>query len=515
MASIFGDEPAPDQPAAQPDGMLMDAAKAIPRGIRKGYEGLAGIGGDFYNMEVSVAEKLAQWMGASPETLAEIRAARGQNILPTTEDVQRTTTDPIFGKAGEAQTSVGQGLETAASFLPGAGRSLFRTVVAPAIGTEAGGKIGEAMGYEGTGRFIGGVLGGVAPGATARSIAGPVVSPERRRQIGILQDEGVPLTAGQATGRKALQYAETGPYEGKPAATNAAASSAFTRAALRRAGINADAATPDVMAEAQAAFGREYDDIVTRSNGVPMDSVLQNELLDTVTTFQGLKSTGAPRVIEDAMNKLADAAQANGGVVPPEVFQVIRSDIGRLRTASADPEVRHALGRIQDSLFDSIERNGQPEIAAQARDVNNRYRNFKTLEKTVGKAGGSEGDISPGQLRSTVAAGDKTGYVQGRGDFADLARAGDTMLKPLPQSGTAARMAPWMTAGGMGWLGGGMDAKAMLAGAAGAFAPAGLSSLLTSRPVRTALIRQATDPLPMINPATVALSMRQQEQGGQ
>jgi hypothetical protein len=520
--SPFGDTAMPARPA-QPPGWgdtAIDAAKAIPRGLRLGYEGLAGLGGDVYDLEISGAGKVAKWLGASPEKLAEIEAMRKDRswVGPTSAEVAEKVTNPVFGEAGAPTTRTGKVLQTAASMLPGMGETSFtRAVVAPTIGMEAGEEIGKRYGHETLGRLIGGFGGAVSPGGFTKGVTRNV-DPERSAQVRTLMDEGVDLTAGQASGSKPLKYLETGPFEGKPAAINERQGQQFSQAALQRAGITADRASPDVMLAEQENFGRQYDDLIARSGGAALDSPLETELLQTVDDFHRLKSLpqNAPTAVNGYFKRISDAARDNGGVIPPDVFKAVRSDIVRDLKNSKDPEVRQALGHLQDSMFDSIGRNGPPGIREQWRDVNNNYRNFKTIEKAMGGAGEdtSRGLITPGKLRTAVESGDRTGYVQGRGDFADLARAAEGTMKPLPQSGTAARAAPIAIgsalAAGAGQLmsGNAMAGLGLLGGAA--FQPLA-STILTSRPVRTAIVREAAGrPLPLLDPITAALIARQE-----
>lgn len=522
-------QPKPVAPArpAQPPGWgdtAIDAAKAIPRGIRKGYEGLGGLGGDVYDLEVSGAGKLAKWLGASPETLAEIEAARGKSWLPSSAEVAEKVTNPVLGEAGQPTTRTGKVLQTAASMLPGIGRTSFtRAVVAPTVGMEAGSEIGKRFGNETAGRLIGGFAGGAAPGGFTKGVTRNV-TPERSAQVRTLANEGVSLTGGQASGSKALQYMEAGPFEGKAAGIAEQQGEELSAANLRRAGINADRATPEVLHAAQEDFGRQYENLVAQNRGIQLDPTLEHDLLDNVTSYERLKGQAAAPAVNQYFGRISDAAQANGGVIPPDVFQSIRSDIaadlGRLRKGQGNGETIAALRNFQDSLYGSLERNGQPEVAAASRDLNNRYRNFKTIEKAMGGAGEdtSRGLITPGKMRTAVESGDKTGYVQGRGDFADLARAAEGTMKPLPQSGSMARAMPYVVAGAMGTAGHQLMSGQTLAalGTVGTTAlPWAGSKLLTSRPVRTSIVREAAgQPLPLLDPVTAALIARQQDQGG-
>lgn len=513
---------APTQPASWGDTAL-DVAKAIPRGVRQGYESLAGLGGDVYNLEVSGAGKLAKLLGASPETLAEIEATRGQrsSFLPTSQDVREKMTDPLLGEAGKPTTKWGEVAQTGASMIPSMGRTSFtRAVVAPTVGMEVGQEIGKRYGHEDAGRLIGGGIGALVPGGFTKGVTRKV-TPERSAQVRTLADEGVELTGGQASGSKAMQYLEAGPFEGKAAGIAEQQGEQLSRANLRRAGIDAYRATPEVMAAAQERFGHEYDSLIAQNNGIHLDPTLEHELLDNVTSYERLKGQAAAPAVNQYFGRISDAAQANGGVIPPDVFQSIRSDIskdlGRLRGGQGNAETISALRQFQDSLYGSLERNGQPEVAAASRELNNRYRNFKTIEKAMLGAGEdtSRGLITPGKMRTAVEGSDKVGYVQGRGDFNDLARAAEGTMKPLPQSGSMARAAPYVVATALGGAGTQIMNGQPLAAAAtlGATAlPWAGSKLLTSRPVRSSIVREAAgQPLPLLDPITAALIARQQE----
>ena len=131
---------------------------------------------------------------------------------------------------------------------------------------------------------------------------------ERARLLRVLQDADVPVTAGQATGRKSLQYTEAGPFEGKAGAVAGDQSRAFTKDALRRAGVLSDEASPQVMDAAFTNVGKEYDDLVAATGGVHMDQQLQQDLLDRVIKYQRLAGNSSAPAVEDYMNRMVDAA---------------------------------------------------------------------------------------------------------------------------------------------------------------------------------------------------------------
>src|SRR5262245_7767807 len=458
---------------------------------------------------------LARYFGYAPEGQDVLPVS---HVVPTTEDI-RSVTDPLVSAVSPAAQEYTRkepgnwqerSIDTTVQLLPalmGAnkgniGRTLITDVAAPAVGSEIAGETTRAYGGNETmARLIGAMLGGGAAPAGARAVTGGVEG-GRQALVNTLMREGVDITAGQAGGRKALQYLEAGPFEGKARSIADIQQKQFNRAVLKRVGIDADNASPSVIEGARDTLGSKYDDLVTRSNGVPMDTQMENDLLAASGDYERLRGAAAP-AIRNYLTRIVDAAHMNGGVIPPDMFKQIRSDVAadirKLNMAgqAGDPLLRDALVDFQQSMFGSMERAGQPDLVAEWRDTNNKYRNLKIVERAMGGAGDATmaGDISPAKFRTAVERANPQDWVAGKGDFADLARAG-TIMNPLPQSGTT----PRALMGGSGLLAaaasmahGGASALtdptqlALMAGAVGA--PWAAGSVLTSKPVRTALIR--------------------------
>lgn len=102
-----------------------------------------------------------------------------------------------------------------------------------------------------TGAEIGGALGTALPLAVSgvvnsvrRAVSPFTINPERQALVDQLGNEGVRVTAGQATGSRGLRYAESeiGGQQAEDAMNNQGEQ--FTSAILRRVGVNADRATP-------------------------------------------------------------------------------------------------------------------------------------------------------------------------------------------------------------------------------------------------------------------------------
>lgn len=340
---------------------------------------------------------------------------------------------------------------------------------------KTGGLYGAAIGL-GTPLAISGVTNAV------RRVVSPVsTSPARQSLVNTLEREGVDVTAGQATGNNTLRYAES--EIGAQAAQDIAERQGeqFTRAALSRAGVNADRATPDVIDNAFTRIGNQFDSLATRNTLKP-DRKLQNDLVDTWRNYMSVTPPNARvPIVADMMTDINNALK-NGGSLDGKTYQSLRSRLDRVARGSSDPELANTLRDIRSALDDGMERSiaaTNPKDLGDWRNARKEYRNMLVLEQAATGAGenAAAGLISPSALRNaTVAKQGRRNYARGTGDFAELARAGEGVMKPMPQSGTAPRTAirnmgaalpAFLGAGAGGVAGGGPGAMAgMVAGAA-------------------------------------------------
>ena len=484
-----------------------DIGKSAGIGLAEGAIGVAAAPGDMRSLGASATGWLAGKLGAGPETQQTVRSvtdAVGRlnpltMLAPTSSQIKEAVT-PFTGEFYKPQTTAGEFAKTTASFLPGAAIApggMARNLIAGAgagFGSETGGQIAKGTDAEPYARVAGALAGGMAPGLASRAITPLPAPPERQAAIAALQREGVPLTAGQRTGSKPLQYLES-TLGDMPGAGGVAGnmqreqSRAFTAAALRRAGENADLATPEVMRNARDRIGGTMDDIAARAN-VQMDPQFGREIGDTVREYVSLTMRGQrPPLPDNIANALTDFAQAGGNMTGPQ-FQSMRSEIGRALASSSNPELTQFLRGIRRSLDNLVERTAAPGIAQEWGTARSQYGNYKTIEKAIGGAGenAAQGMLSPSALRNALAVGNRRGaYVRGQGgDLSELARAGETAMKPLPQSGTAPRA--WAQAL---MAGGGAATGDPMMFASSILAPAAIGRALMSRPMQAYLGNQA------------------------
>lgn len=354
-----------------------------------------------------------------------------------------------------------------------------------------------------TGALIGGAVGAAVPAVAtaARRVITPFTSSaEREAAIAALRQEGVTdVTAGQRLGQDQLRRFESEMGGSAVQRTVDRQSEQFTRAALRRAGISADRATPDVMDAAFDRIGQAFDNFGTTANIQPSRK-LGADLLRAVTDYRAItgESTRAP-LIENAVADIAQHAQQNGGAISGKFYAAMRSDLTRKARGTTNPELKQAIGDVVSSLDDAMEKSVSPADAAAYRTARREYRNILVLEKAAGGAGEqtAEGIITPAKLRSAVQQQDKRAYVRGKGDFAELARAGEMLLKPMPSSNTA----QWLRAQGVSSaITGGVGASegyrqgdlsgALIGGLAGIAAPRLAARAALSGPGRALLTNQ-------------------------
>ncbi|XOK11618.1 hypothetical protein ACI6PO_00520 [Agrobacterium tumefaciens] len=348
-----------------------------------------------------------------------------------------------------------------------------------------------------SGLAVGTIIGSALPGAASlvgnavRRVVSPVsASPARQSLVNTLEREGVDVTAGQATGNDALRYAES--EIGGAAARDLVERQGeqFTRAALSRAGVNADRATPEVIDNAFNRVGNQFDSLATRNTLKP-DRKLQNDLVDTWRNYMSVTPPNARvPIVADMMTDINNALK-NGGSFDGKTYQSLRSRLDRVARGSSDHELANTLRDIRSALDDAMERSiafTNPKDLGSWRNARKEYRNMLVLEQAATGAGenAAAGLISPSALRNaTVSKHGRRNYARGSGDFAELARAGEGVMKPMPQSGTAPRTAirnmgaalpALLGAGAGGAAGGGPGAMAGMA--AGAALPAFAGKLM-------------------------------------
>jgi len=310
-----------------------------------------------------------------------------------------------------------------------------------------------------------------------------------------LRNEGVDVSGGQATGNPRLRYAESELGGPSADALMERQGEQFTSAAMRKVGEpSAPYATPDVLDRAFTRIGGQFDQLSARNTLNP-DRQMVTELRNARNDYNRLVAPNQ-RVpaVQDALDDIVHQVQASGGQLPGDVYQTMRSRLSAdARGSARDPQLQHALYDIVGALDNAMERTitrVNPRDLGAWQEARRQYRNMMVIERAAGYAGeaAAAGRITPQNLgRAAVSLHGLRNYVRGRGDFADLARAGREVLATLPQSGTipraAARAIPSVvgaTVGSLAGLGTGPAVGAGLGAAAGYATHRGLGAAMLS-----------------------------------
>ena len=515
----FAGETEQEQP-----GLVYDAGKAAGAGIVKGIIGLTALPG--------TVEQLGR-MGINYAAGKEAVAPQAQ-YAPTYDDIKGAY-EQRAGKLYEPRTTLGKYVGTVAEFAPGmlfpggAGASLARkaltNVVAPAVASETAGQMTAGTSAEPYARIAGGVVGGMVPNAVGRVISPSRVDPERLRQSAVLAQEGVPVTAGQVTGSNPLRYAESVAVDtpfagGRAKAVMDTQAERFTAATLRRAGIDAPRATPEVIDDAFRRIGNEFNQAASVISvplarvtpaGTPVVTPVVRQVERIASDYERITpaatASGLPRSIAD---ELAAMAQSNS-LMDGRTYLRWRSELGRAARGAQDATTRDAVYDIQRALDLAAERwlrrpvgpargnipapRDLSQYADRLRNARNEYRNMLVIERAATGAGenAANGLISPAALRNAVVQQNRRSYARGQGDFGELARAGEALMKPLPQSGTGPRVGVQLMGttlgGGIGAMFGGPVAGPIAGAAIGQMAGPAIMGRAVMSPWMQAYLR--------------------------
>lgn len=505
---IAGPAKAEKQPVSAGE-MVSDVAKSAGIGLAQGAIGLATLPGN-----VEALGRMGIDAGAR---------AIGLNDPKLSENVDDRTLWPTYGNAKgrieqrtgqfyEPKTTLGEYARTGGEFAslavggPASIAGKAARVAGPALASETAGQLTEGTAAEPWARMGGALVGGRLPGAGMRAVTPNPVPQELAKQVATLEKEGVSaLTAGQKIGSKPVRWAESiavdTPFTGgKAARMLEQQGEQFTKAALKRAGINANRATPDVMDQAFASIGKEYSQL-GQSHNLIYNNRFATRLADIGQRYEDLT---APSMRVPLIRAIVDDLQKARPTLSGQEYARLRSDLERARRGlKGNPGASQTLGEMKDLLDNqfaiSAPRGQAGTVRSTIRDLNKRYRNLIVIEDAVSAAGENAalGLISPSALRTAVKKQNKRSYVRGTSDLAPLARAGEAVMKPLPQSGTGPRSF-WQNAANAVSVAGGAAAGGPAGALMGLMAPAltqgTMGRMVMSKPMQKYLSNQRLAP---------------------
>lgn len=442
--------------------------------------------------------------------------SRGLAALPETREMLAAV--PVIGPESQyvAPGTAGKYISTAGEFAGGAGGlggagQMLRYGAIPGLASEAAGQVTEGTTLEPYARAAAAIAAPVAAGAAQKALQKAVspmagqIEPARQQAVEVLRREGIEPTAGQIVGGTAAEnqlFREASTAAGRAKSEQALAD--FTAATMKRIGSAATRATPDALEEAATRIGGVFDDVVSGVKALP-DPTDLTAMSKSLELYRELapKATAAP--IFKNINKSLVEAFRSGNDIAADTLKTWRSTLSKL-TTSADAATREtaisAVEVIDDIIAKALTSAGKPEAIQKLSEARNQYRNLLAIESAASRAG-VEGILSPAQLRNALLQQGRRRYVQGKGDLAEMTRAATDVLKPLPQSGTAPRLAAGQvmqgaaggTGAGLGAVGLGLDpATATAIGALAALTPAARNAFLASEAGQRYFLNQLMRP---------------------
>lgn len=524
-ANQFFAQQSPGQTTGEPLRFSSDTLPAQEQSLRDAiFENLIGRGevdtpGERLGAGLKdVGSELGRGIGRGAMDLLGFIGTPGGSTVPMSQVQENMATAQDFiGISADPKTTAGRIAGTAGEFVPGAvmGGALSPAGIArfgllPGAASEIAGMATEGTAAEPAARVAAALASPIAAQG-ASNIARRAISPSaganpaKLQAAQVLEREGVKVTAGQATGNEAQLFREAATKTGRKLVEDQAEQ--FTRAVLKRIGVSADRATPEIMTRAADDIGGVFNSVAKGVDVTPTP--------DLMTKFSGAlreygqlapKATQAP-IVGEINRKIVKAFRGGNPLTSKQVLSW-RSSLGKL-TKSPDQATREAaistMNALDDALADSLTALGRADDVARLGVARGQYRNLIAVENALVRAGeqAATGVITPANLRTAVAAQGKRAFAQGRGDLSDLARAGVTTMQPLPQSGTQPRtLARELTSGAQGGTAAGLGSFALgvdpvtaaAIGGAAVVAPRARNALLSSPAGQAFMRNQALQP---------------------
>lgn len=384
-----------------------------------------------------------------------------------------------------------------------------------AMGGPAGAGAGvTATGTSEIGRALdkAGVTGGY--GETAGLLAGPLVHegvkagargliPRVERDVAehaqTLQKHGVDVAPYQIATNKAIGYPRSAADQLSlfSSSKNLRQDDDFVRAVAKTIGEDTTRITQKVWDGAQSRIGGKLEQIY--KSGV-VDADVSPSLIPRLADIEAKASNALQDAqfgyVRKALDETLKAVSQGKPLKGEDAWNLIKynsqSALNNALNSSDDVVAGYALG-IKRALMDALEETAPAKFKPDLAKFNKQYQNLITVGPVSIPNGGK---VSPQALATRVY------HSQGglRGELGELAEAAKVALKPLPDSGTAGRLAAMSTimAPSAAMVGGAPALPALGAWAlgTGVVAP-GVRGLLDSKTLARAMINKA---LPQAQP---------------
>jgi hypothetical protein len=429
-------------PAAEKQTNFGDYVKSLGSGIYQGAVSAVDLPAQVGELAVRGSEKAYEKItgNQSPEFFQEVRNQLelpivGSMLKQRATEAAQTYTPSAIGY--EPKTDVGESIQRIGNFLVFSGGKPIVQGVLPALASE---KVSEARGIQGTNLEVPlEIATAVLTPIITKSIISPTggqITGETKKALAILANEGIIPTAAQRTGSRKAAFVEQSTEAGMELVEQANAN--FSKAALKRIGVNASYATPELMQEAYQRIGTKLNNTIGNVTGKAAKTDVDN-LADILKQYSGQVGPVNRAPVFTQIYQAFQASAKSGQKLSNNQIRTFHQTLNGL-TRRGD-ETGSAAREVIGVLNQFISKNLGKEGSALWKQANVEYRDFLAIEDALSKAAGSTGLVTPQNLRTSAkTVFGKRGLVLGRSELAELAKAGSSALKPLPSSGTAERL---------------------------------------------------------------------------
>lgn len=447
---VLADDPTPVVEENQNEGSrIADYAKSLGSGLYKGIASIADLPSVGANLAMKGTE--LAYEKATGKELPEgfMDTARESLTLPIIGNL----TEPKGSQAAQAlapqayayepQTKEGEYIQRVGEFAPFAGKNVITQAAIPAVTSKF---LGEMEGVKDTNLQLPvEVASAIFSPMIFKSIVSPTggkISGETKKAVELLQKEGVFPTAAQQSGSKTAQFMEQSTDAGE--ALIEAAHKNFTKAVLKRIGINSDVAAPELLTKKYNEMGAAFERTMGSVTGAARKSDV-DDFRAALEIYQGqAPRVSAAPIFQEIYSALSTSAKTGQRLSNAQLrrFHTTVNSMTRQGDHTGDA-ARATIGIVKDIIGRNLGKQGK-ELWQK---TNKEYRDFMSIERALAKAGNATvGVITPQNIRSAAQqVYGKRAYVFGKSDLAELGKAGSFAMKPLPDSGTASRL---LTQGG-------------------------------------------------------------------
>ncbi len=448
-------EPKPDlSPSEFGTDVAMSGGSGLARGVAGALDtpahltNLAIAGADLVNRKVLGNEQL-------PEGFREGVKSGFRGALPLigdlydfTEPQARNAADKIAPEFMnyEPQSTTGEVVQRVGEFVPFAGKNVITMGVLPALTSYYAGNQFKGTAAEVPAEIITAI---VTP-ILAKKIVSPQggeITGQTKKYIDLLKKEGVIPTAGTMLNDAQILAWEEATKAGRN--MQEAAVEAFSRAALKRIGVNKNRVEAEDLEQVYRNINKGYRDTIdsldiSRGKMIPTQSQL-DDLKLAFRDYQGnVNMTTDTPIIRQVFNVLDKSLKSGQSLSKNQMKYFQRNLNAMTRKGDVNGEfARRAVPILNDMIHKNLGKEGKAKLL----ETNRLFRDFLAIEKTIDRGEGFyTGLVTPQKLATATSQVFKREKLFGRSELGELARAGSATMKTLPQAGNYRER---LNAGGM------------------------------------------------------------------